>query len=198
MARFSLLYRPLVGLAAGLAAAALAQPEATGVPRIDRRALGILSPASRAAGDLGACAVSVGETRAAQPLVEALIAAYPDHCLLLTAMTPTGRAAGRGSSATASCRPISLRLPGGRSARFCRHFAPRLGLLMETEVWPNLLAEAQRRKLPVGPSMPAYRIVRPGIPKVRRPRASRIFRAGRRSCRRRLTQPGWGNWERPP
>lgn len=95
-------------------------------------------------------AVSVGETRAAQPLVEALIAAYPDHCLLLTAMTPTGRAAGR---EVFGDRVVQAYLPydyPGAVGRFCRHFAPRLGLLMETEVWPNLLAEAQRRKLPVG------------------------------------------------
>ena len=40
-------------------------------------------------------AVSVGETRAAQPLIDALLAAYPDHAILLTHMTPTGRATGR-------------------------------------------------------------------------------------------------------
>ena len=39
-------------------------------------------------------AVSVGETRAAEPLIKALLEAYPDHSLLLTHMTPTGRATG--------------------------------------------------------------------------------------------------------
>ena len=39
-------------------------------------------------------AVSVGETRAAEPLIKALLDAYPDHLLLLTHMTPTGRATG--------------------------------------------------------------------------------------------------------
>src|SRR5947209_20433141 len=39
-------------------------------------------------------AVSVGETRAAQPLLKALLDAYPQHCILLTHMTPTGRATG--------------------------------------------------------------------------------------------------------
>ncbi|MGH8809805.1 MAG: glycosyltransferase N-terminal domain-containing protein, partial [Noviherbaspirillum sp.] len=40
-------------------------------------------------------AVSVGETRAAEPLVDALLQAYPDHTILLTHMTPTGRATGQ-------------------------------------------------------------------------------------------------------
>ncbi len=39
-------------------------------------------------------AVSVGETRAAQPLIEGLLARWPEHRVLLTGMTPTGRAAG--------------------------------------------------------------------------------------------------------
>lgn len=39
-------------------------------------------------------AVSVGETRAAEPLIKALLETYPDHALLLTHMTPTGRVAG--------------------------------------------------------------------------------------------------------
>ncbi len=95
-------------------------------------------------------AVSVGETRAAQPLVEALLREYPDHRLLLTAMTPTGRAA---AGELYGERVIQAYLPydyPGAAARFLRHFRPRLGLLMETEIWPNLLAAARRQGLPVG------------------------------------------------
>jgi 3-deoxy-D-manno-octulosonic-acid transferase len=40
-------------------------------------------------------AVSVGETRAAEPLLRVLLSRYPDHQILLTHMTPTGRAAGK-------------------------------------------------------------------------------------------------------
>ena len=85
-------------------------------------------------------AVSVGETRAAEPLVNALIARYPEHELLLTCMTPTGRAA---ALATYGGRAMVVYLPYDyRFAvrRFLAHFRPRIGLLLETEVWPNLLA----------------------------------------------------------
>ena len=96
--------------------------------------------------------VSVGETRAAEPLIKALLDAYPDHTLLLTHMTPTGRATGGelmekyGPRLTQAYLPYDLPGAGGR---FLSHFAPRLGLLMETELWPNLIAAANRRKIPL-------------------------------------------------
>jgi len=100
-------------------------------------------------------AVSLGETRAAAPLIDALLEAYPDHDLLLTHMTPTGREAG---SELLSARPERLErlaqaylpydLPDA-CGRFLDHFRPRLGLLMETELWPNLIDAARRRRLPV-------------------------------------------------
>ena len=94
-------------------------------------------------------AVSVGETRAAQPLVEALQAQWPAHRILLTCMTPTGRAAG---AAVYGDAVIQAYLPydyPGAVQRFLDHFSPAFGVLMETEVWPNLLAAARRRDLPV-------------------------------------------------
>lgn len=94
-------------------------------------------------------AVSVGETRAAQPLVEALLARWPDHTLLLTGMTPTGREAGRQVYGE---RVVQAYLPydyPGAVRRFFRHFRPRLGVLMETEIWPNLLAAADAAGVPV-------------------------------------------------
>lgn len=94
-------------------------------------------------------AVSVGETRAAQPLVEALLRRWPDHTLLLTGMTPTGRDAGR---EVYGDRVLQAYLPydyPGATRRFFAHFRPRLGILMETEIWPNLLAAAQASQLPV-------------------------------------------------
>jgi len=94
-------------------------------------------------------AVSVGETRAAQPLIEALQAAWPQHRILLTGMTPTGRAAG---SEVYGGRVNQAYLPYDYPAavdRFFRHFSPDFGVLMETEIWPNLLAGARARGIPV-------------------------------------------------
>jgi len=94
-------------------------------------------------------AVSVGETRAAQPLIEGLVARWPDHRILLTGMTPTGRAAGR---EVYGDRVIQAYLPydyPGAVARFFRHFAPAFGVLMETEIWPNLLLGAKCAGVPV-------------------------------------------------
>ena len=94
-------------------------------------------------------AVSVGETRAAQPLIEGLLARWPEHRILLTGMTPTGREAGR---AVYGDRVLQAYLPydyPGASRRFLRHFSPAFGVLMETEIWPNLLAAARRQQVPV-------------------------------------------------
>ena len=94
-------------------------------------------------------AVSVGETRAAQPLVEALQRRWPAHRILLTGMTPTGRQAAR---EVYGDRVVQAYLPydyPGAVDRFLRHFSPEFGVLMETEVWPNLLAAARRRDVPM-------------------------------------------------
>lgn len=96
-------------------------------------------------------AVSVGETRAAEPLVRALLERWPTHSVLLTHMTPTGRAAGR-SLFGGESRVLQAYLPydlGFFARRFLRHFRPRFGVIMETELWPNLLATARYRKVPV-------------------------------------------------
>lgn len=97
-------------------------------------------------------AVSVGETRAAQPLIEALLADYPGHGILLTHMTPTGRATGQSLFGKYGARLRQSYLPydtGWMTARFLRHFQPRICILMETEVWPNLMAQCVRHDVPV-------------------------------------------------
>jgi 3-deoxy-D-manno-octulosonic-acid transferase len=94
-------------------------------------------------------AVSVGETRAAEPLIRALRARYPGHRILLTHMTPTGRETGRalfGDGVEQCYLPYDY---PGAAARFIEHFRPRAGLLMETELWPNLVAQAAARGLPL-------------------------------------------------
>ena len=94
-------------------------------------------------------AVSVGETRAAQPLIEALQARWPGARILLTGMTPTGRAT---AAEVYGERVIQAYLPydlPDAVGRFLDHFSPSFGVLMETEIWPNLLAGCAARKLPV-------------------------------------------------
>lgn len=96
-------------------------------------------------------AVSVGETRAAQPLVKALLAAYPGTPILLTHMTPTGRATAQelfGQEARVTSCYLPYDLPWAMR-RFLRRARPRLGIVMETEVWPNLMAACREEALPV-------------------------------------------------
>jgi 3-deoxy-D-manno-octulosonic-acid transferase len=97
-------------------------------------------------------AVSVGETRAAEPLVDALLHDYPSHTILLTHMTATGRATGRALFARHGARVLQCYLPydtGWMVGRFIQHFAPRACVLMETEVWPNAIAQCVRHDVPV-------------------------------------------------
>jgi 3-deoxy-D-manno-octulosonic-acid transferase len=94
-------------------------------------------------------AVSVGETRAAQPLIEALMAARPDARILLTHMTPSGRATGEqlfGARVTRVYLPYDI---PSAVRRFLRNWRPSLGLVMETEVWPTLIDECARAKVPL-------------------------------------------------
>ncbi len=93
--------------------------------------------------------VSVGETRAAAPLVEALRRHYPRHRILLTHATPTGRAAGEHLFGDAVERVyLPYDLPGAMT-RFLDHFRPRLGLILETELWFNLIEACARRDIPL-------------------------------------------------
>jgi len=146
-------------------------------------------------------AVSVGETRAAQPLVRALLDRYPGHRLLLTHMTPTGLDAGRelfgalmggalmggvqtggvqtggvqtggaqmvgtpmvgtpmvgqepasGARRTAPPRIAQALLPYDYPfalRRFFRAWRPDIGIVMETELWPNLVAVAREQGVPL-------------------------------------------------
>ena len=94
-------------------------------------------------------AVSVGETRAAQPLVAALRERYPDHRILFTHMTPTGRAT---SEALFGDLVERIYLPYDTpwaTRRFLRHYRPEFGLIMETELWPNLIAACKEIKVPL-------------------------------------------------
>jgi len=92
-------------------------------------------------------AVSVGETRAAEPLIEALIERHPDKQILLTNMTPTGRQTSQelfGNRVLRCYLPYDL-VPAVN--RFLRHFSPVSALVMETELWPTLVAQCSRRDI---------------------------------------------------
>jgi 3-deoxy-D-manno-octulosonic-acid transferase len=92
-------------------------------------------------------AVSLGETRAASALIDALRTARPGMRLLLTHGTATGRTAGVPLLREGDAQ-VWLPLDTPRAVRrFLAHFRPAVGVLMETEIWPNLLHEAQRTGL---------------------------------------------------
>lgn len=93
-------------------------------------------------------AVSVGETRAAASLVAALGQRYPDHALLITHTTPTGRETGEqlfGAGVLRCYLPLDIPFAVNR---FLSHFRPAIGLLMETELWPNLIHACRQRGIP--------------------------------------------------
>jgi len=89
-------------------------------------------------------AVSVGEARATAPLVEKILAQTPESPVLMTCMTPAGRATLEqlfGDRVTVRYLPYDL---SWAMRRFLRQAQPRLGVVMETELWPHLVRESQR------------------------------------------------------
>jgi 3-deoxy-D-manno-octulosonic-acid transferase len=101
------------------------------------------------AGALWIHAVSLGETRAIRSLVKALREAYPDVRLLLTHGTATGRSEGVHLLREGD---VQAWLPWDTPAavgRFLAHFQPRMGVLIDTEVWPNLTAIAHQQGVPL-------------------------------------------------
>ncbi|HEX6706635.1 MAG TPA: lipid IV(A) 3-deoxy-D-manno-octulosonic acid transferase [Albitalea sp.] len=90
-------------------------------------------------------AVSLGETRAAAALIAALRDAWPGMRLLLTHGTATGREAGAALLREGDQQAWLPYDTPGVVRRFFRQFRPRVGVLMETEIWPNLLDAARRQ-----------------------------------------------------
>ena len=93
-------------------------------------------------------AVSVGETRAALPLVKALRARYPQASLLITQMTPTGRAIAQELYPDAQVHYLPY-----DNLRWMRRFVaaaqPACLLLMETEIWPAMIHACRDAGVPV-------------------------------------------------
>ena len=105
--------------------------------------------AAHATGALWIHAVSLGETRAIAPLIERLQREAPARPILLTHMTATGREAGRtlfGDRVMQAWLPYDVPFA---VRRFLEHFRPRAGLLVETELWPNLTAAVARTDVPL-------------------------------------------------
>ncbi|MDE2145889.1 MAG: lipid IV(A) 3-deoxy-D-manno-octulosonic acid transferase [Burkholderiales bacterium] len=94
-------------------------------------------------------AVSLGEARAAAPLVQALRAQRPALALLLTHGTATGRDAGRALLQAGDAQAWLPYDTPGAVRRFLRRHRPCTGVLLETEVWPALLHAAQRAGVPM-------------------------------------------------
>ncbi|MBG2914114.1 lipid IV(A) 3-deoxy-D-manno-octulosonic acid transferase [Proteus terrae] len=93
--------------------------------------------------------VSVGETLAAVPLVRALRHHYPDLPITVTTMTPTGSERVRsafGDDVYHVYLPYDL--PGSVN-RFLKTVDPKLVIIMETELWPNLISKLHQRKIPL-------------------------------------------------
>lgn len=97
-------------------------------------------------------AVSVGETNATRPLVQAILKEWPQCDILLTHMTPTGRDTGAKIKALAPERIEQCFLPYDAPfamEKFLRQTQPKMGIVMETEVWPTVLEEAKRKGIPM-------------------------------------------------
>ncbi len=93
--------------------------------------------------------VSVGETHAAAPLVALLLQQYPDHQILISHTTPTGRAASEQLFSDSVLRVyLPYDLPFAVN-RFLKHFKPAIGVLLETELWFNLIAACKQRHIPL-------------------------------------------------
>ena len=107
------------------------------------------APVMEQAGCIWLHAVSVGETRAAVPLVRALMQHYPGRRILITTMTPTGSDQVRelfGKQVEHCYVPYDLPTAVWR---FLNRTRPALAIIMETELWPNLFHQCHKRGIPL-------------------------------------------------
>lgn len=93
-------------------------------------------------------AVSVGEVLAARPLLKAIRRRYPDHAIVVSNTTETGRSAAAGFPEIDLCLyfPFDF-LPSVRC--LLRSVKPRVIIIMETEIWPNFCREAATDGIPL-------------------------------------------------
>lgn len=125
--------------------------------------------AAEGGGHLWVHAVSVGEVNAAAPLINALLREHPRRRVLVTTITPTGSDRVRALWGT---RVAHVYLPydlTGAVGRFLCHFRPCIALIVETELWPNLLFACRDHGIPAHlinarlseRSLRGYRALRP-------------------------------------
>lgn len=93
-------------------------------------------------------AVSVGETRAIRMLVYLLDKHYPNYQLLITQMTPTGRDTAKELFPNAICCYLPYDIPYAIK-KFYKYFKPKIALIMETEIWPNIIHHAKKNHTPI-------------------------------------------------
>jgi 3-deoxy-D-manno-octulosonic-acid transferase len=94
-------------------------------------------------------AVSLGETRAAAVLIAALRERLPSMKLLLTHGTATGRAEGQKLLQTGDVQVWQAWDSAAATERFAQHFQPCIGIMMETELWPNMAATCAKHGVPL-------------------------------------------------
>lgn len=111
--------------------------------------LGKIEPTPASIHGLLIHAASVGEVQAAQPLIAALRAIWPDHAITVTTQTPTGARALRqhwGDALQHLFFPVDTT---SATTRFLDRLQPRLVVVIEREVWPEWLLQCQARAIPV-------------------------------------------------
>lgn len=114
-----------------------------------RERLGFIDPHPSAQSGLWLHAASVGEVQAARPLIEALLQHWPAHSLVVTTQTPTGAETLRqhwGERLTHFYCPFDTL---DSTSRFLERLQPRLLLVLEREIWPEMLYQCQQRAIPV-------------------------------------------------
>ena len=114
-----------------------------------RFALGMPSRVRSGDGLIWVHAVSVGELLAVAPLVERMLQEWPDKAVLITNTTPTGSEQTQklfGDRVEHTWFPFDAPLVTGA---FLRHWSPQLVVMVETEIWPNIMASAREQGIPV-------------------------------------------------
>ena len=114
-----------------------------------RFALGMPSRVRSGDGLIWVHAVSVGELLAVAPLVQRMLQEWPDKAVLITNTTPTGSEQTQklfGDRVEHTWFPFDIPLVTGA---FLRHWAPQLIVMVETEIWPNLMVSAREQGIPV-------------------------------------------------
>ena len=114
-----------------------------------RERLGFIDVRPRSFGGILVHAASVGEVQAARPLMDALLDRWPDHALTLSTMTPTGAATAHtlwGDRVRHVFLPLDT---PGSVGRFLDRLRPHAVVLLEREIWPELLLQCHQRLISV-------------------------------------------------